>query len=205
MYRVNWAYSTVCSVKNVLRTRMVLVPYPAQLAELQILGNTSKTQLGQYQEVRPPMSSGLACLQIKAFHFLTPVPDLTLNNWLPLQEMVAMVAAELAQQNSLDAAAQSVVERVKRLHHDAFVSGRPRASHCSRHEDMTLLVRTINYPLSDGSLTPTQGEALLVYLGPPFRLVSYTSAFVSLLNSLTPTNVFVLVGIWFCINCMGKR
>ena len=70
-----------------------------------------------------------------------------------------MVAAELAQQSTLEAAAQSVVERVKRLHHDAFVSGRQRASHCSRHEDMTLLVRLINYPLPDGTLTPTQGEA----------------------------------------------
>ncbi|XP_028829327.1 TGF-beta-activated kinase 1 and MAP3K7-binding protein 1 isoform X1 [Denticeps clupeoides] len=73
------------------------------------------------------------------------------------QEIVAMVAAELAQQSSLEAAAQSVVERVKRLHHDAFVSGRSRAPHCSQHEDMTLLVRTIDYQLSDGSLTPTQG------------------------------------------------
>lgn len=73
------------------------------------------------------------------------------------QEIVAMVAAELAQQSSLEAAAQSVVERVKRLHHDAYVSGRHRASHCARHEDMTLLIRIINYPLADGSLTPTQG------------------------------------------------
>ncbi|XP_026111906.1 TGF-beta-activated kinase 1 and MAP3K7-binding protein 1 isoform X1 [Carassius auratus] len=73
------------------------------------------------------------------------------------QEIVAMVAAELAQQSSLEAAAQSVVERVKRLHHDVHVSGRQRASHCSRHEDMTLLIRVINYTLADGLLTPTQG------------------------------------------------
>ncbi|XP_076871845.1 TGF-beta-activated kinase 1 and MAP3K7-binding protein 1-like isoform X1 [Brachyhypopomus gauderio] len=73
------------------------------------------------------------------------------------QDIVAMVAAELAQQSSLEAVAQSVVERVKRLHHDAYASGRQRSAHCSRHEDMTLLIRTINYPLSDGSLTPTQG------------------------------------------------
>ncbi|KAM4611798.1 TGF-beta-activated kinase 1 and MAP3K7-binding protein 1 isoform 1-T1 [Polymixia lowei] len=73
------------------------------------------------------------------------------------QEMVAMVAAELAQQSSLEAVAQSVVERVKRLHHDVYVSGRQRASHCSRHEDMTLLIRTLNYTLTDGALTPTQG------------------------------------------------
>lgn len=73
------------------------------------------------------------------------------------QEIVAMVAAELAQQTSLEAAAQSVVDRVKRLHHDVYVSGRQRATYCSRHEDMTLLIRTLNYPLADGALTPTQG------------------------------------------------
>lgn len=69
-----------------------------------------------------------------------------------------MVAAELAQQTSLEAAAQSVVDRVKRLHHDVYVSGRQRATYCSRHEDMTLLIRTLNYPLADGALTPTQGR-----------------------------------------------
>lgn len=72
--------------------------------------------------------------------------------------MVAMVAAELAQQGTLEAVAQSVVERVKRLHHDVYASGRQRASHCSRHEDMTLLIRTLNYTLADGALTPTQGR-----------------------------------------------
>lgn len=69
-----------------------------------------------------------------------------------------MVAAELAQQTSLEAAAQSVVERVKRLHHDAYVSGRQREAY--RHEDMTILIRTLNYPLADGALTPTQGRTL---------------------------------------------
>ncbi|XP_036956650.1 TGF-beta-activated kinase 1 and MAP3K7-binding protein 1 isoform X3 [Acanthopagrus latus] len=73
------------------------------------------------------------------------------------QEIVAMVAAELAQAASLEAAAQSVVDRVKRVHHDVYVSGRQRATYCSRHEDMTLLIRTLNYVLADGALTPTQG------------------------------------------------
>lgn len=72
------------------------------------------------------------------------------------QEIVAMVAAELAQQTNLEAAAQSVVERVKRVHHDVFVSGRQRAPLCAQHEDMTLLIRTINYPGPDPP-TPTQG------------------------------------------------
>ncbi|KAG7460108.1 hypothetical protein MATL_G00217660 [Megalops atlanticus] len=73
------------------------------------------------------------------------------------QEMVAIVAAELAQQSNLEVVAQAVVDRVKRLHHDVFASGRQRAAHCSRHEDMTLLIRTLNYPLADSALTPTQG------------------------------------------------
>ncbi|XP_029013875.1 TGF-beta-activated kinase 1 and MAP3K7-binding protein 1 isoform X2 [Betta splendens] len=73
------------------------------------------------------------------------------------QEIVAMVAAELAQQTSLEAVAQTVVDRVKRLHHDVYVSGRQRATYCSRHEDMTLLIRTINYLITDTALTPTQG------------------------------------------------
>ncbi|XP_034388644.1 TGF-beta-activated kinase 1 and MAP3K7-binding protein 1 isoform X1 [Cyclopterus lumpus] len=73
------------------------------------------------------------------------------------QEIVAMVAAELALQTGLEAVAQSVVERVKRLHHDVYASGRQRATFCSRHEDMTLLIRTLDYPLADGVLTPTQG------------------------------------------------
>lgn len=78
----------------------------------------------------------------------------------PLQEIVAIVAAELAQQNSLEQAAQCAVERVRRLHHDAFASGRQRGPHCSRHEDMTLVVRTLSYALPDSALTPTQGKAM---------------------------------------------
>uniref|UniRef100_A0AAV2LM49 PPM-type phosphatase domain-containing protein n=1 Tax=Knipowitschia caucasica TaxID=637954 RepID=A0AAV2LM49_KNICA len=72
------------------------------------------------------------------------------------QEMVAMVAAELAQQSTLEAAAQSVVERVKRVHQHVYVSGRQRAPLCGQHEDMTLLIRCINYPGADPP-TPTQG------------------------------------------------
>ncbi|XP_036805052.1 TGF-beta-activated kinase 1 and MAP3K7-binding protein 1 [Oncorhynchus mykiss] len=91
------------------------------------------------------------------------------------QEMVAMVAAELAQQGSLEAVAQSVVERVKRLHHDVYASGRQRASHCSRHEDMTLLIRTLNYTLADGALTPTQGGRIYPVSVPYSNCPSSTS------------------------------
>uniref|UniRef100_A0A3Q3LCR2 TGF-beta-activated kinase 1 and MAP3K7-binding protein 1 n=1 Tax=Mastacembelus armatus TaxID=205130 RepID=A0A3Q3LCR2_9TELE len=69
------------------------------------------------------------------------------------QEIVAMVAAELAQQTSLEAVAQSVVDRIKRLHHDVYVSGRQRATYCSRHEDMTLLI-LFNLLLDDPYKSP---------------------------------------------------
>ncbi|XP_066563253.1 TGF-beta-activated kinase 1 and MAP3K7-binding protein 1 isoform X2 [Amia ocellicauda] len=84
------------------------------------------------------------------------------------QEMVSMVAAELAQQGSVSAAAQAVVDRVRRLHRDAYASGRPPHGpsqprgqslpppHCGSHEDMTLLLRTLGNSL-DTALTPTQG------------------------------------------------
>lgn len=107
--------------------------------------------------VQPPTSCFKLPYQCLCFFSDSPSPPLS------LQEIVAMVAAELAQQSSLGVVAQSVVDRVKRLHHDVYVSGRQRATYCSRHEDMTLLIRTLNYPLADGALTPTQGTVSIWY------------------------------------------
>ncbi|XP_018425398.1 PREDICTED: TGF-beta-activated kinase 1 and MAP3K7-binding protein 1, partial [Nanorana parkeri] len=74
------------------------------------------------------------------------------------QEIAAMIATEFAKQVSLDDVAQAVVERVKRIHHDTFLSGGERAKFCTKHEDMTLLVRNLGYPLEEATtLTPTQG------------------------------------------------
>ncbi|POI29239.1 hypothetical protein CIB84_007011, partial [Bambusicola thoracicus] len=76
------------------------------------------------------------------------------------QEIAAMIATEFAKQTSLDAVAQAVVDRVKRIHCDTFASGGERSKFCPRHEDMTLLVRNFGYPLGEMSqptLTPTQG------------------------------------------------
>ena len=62
-----------------------------------------------------------------------------------------MIDTEFAKQTSLDAVAQAVVDRVKRIHSDTFASGRERAKFCPRHEDMTLLVRNFGYPLGEMS------------------------------------------------------
>ncbi|XP_043927584.1 TGF-beta-activated kinase 1 and MAP3K7-binding protein 1 [Protopterus annectens] len=76
------------------------------------------------------------------------------------QEIAAMVATEFAKQTTLDEVAQAVVDRVKRIHRDTFVSGAERSRFCNKHEDMTLLVRNFGYLLGEMSqctLTPTQG------------------------------------------------
>jgi TAK1-binding protein 1 len=62
-----------------------------------------------------------------------------------------MIDTEFAKQTSLDAVAQAVVDRVKRVHSDTFASGGERARFCPRHEDMTLLVRNFGYPLGEMS------------------------------------------------------
>ncbi|XP_049627561.1 TGF-beta-activated kinase 1 and MAP3K7-binding protein 1 [Suncus etruscus] len=65
------------------------------------------------------------------------------------QEIAAMIDTEFAKQTSLDAVAQAVVDRVRRIHGDTFASGGERAKFCPRHEDMTLLVRNFGYPLGE--------------------------------------------------------
>ncbi|XP_066113729.1 TGF-beta-activated kinase 1 and MAP3K7-binding protein 1 isoform X1 [Saccopteryx bilineata] len=74
------------------------------------------------------------------------------------QEIAAMIDTEFAKQTSLDAVAQAVVDRVKRIHSDTFASGGERAKFCLRHEDMTLLVRNFGYPLGEMS-QPTASPA----------------------------------------------
>lgn len=78
-----------------------------------------------------------------------------------------MIDTEFAKQTSLDAVAQAVVDRVKRIHSDTFASGGERAKFCPRHEDMTLLVRNFGYPLGELSQptpTPAPGTCVLTTL-----------------------------------------
>lgn len=72
-----------------------------------------------------------------------------------------MIDTEFAKQTSLDTVAQAVVDRVRRIHSDTFASGGERAKFCSRHEDMTLLVRNFGYPLgamSQPAASPAPGK-----------------------------------------------
>jgi TAK1-binding protein 1 len=50
--------------------------------------------------------------------------------------------------------AQAVVDKVVRIHHDTYMTGNLQQKHiCQKRDDITLLVRKFNYPLSTQSPT----------------------------------------------------
>lgn len=64
-------------------------------------------------------------------------------------DIAKMVAQEFSQQTTLTGVAQAVVDRVVRIHHDTFMTGNEvQKSVCQKRDDITLLVRNFNYPLS---------------------------------------------------------
>ncbi|CAH1795407.1 unnamed protein product [Owenia fusiformis] len=80
-------------------------------------------------------------------------------------EITSLVAREFGIQTTLNGIAQSVVDKVVRIHHDAFMTGTPnQKSKTQKRDDMTLLVRNFNYPLQAiGS--PTYLPASMPYQG----------------------------------------
>ncbi|CAG5135814.1 unnamed protein product, partial [Candidula unifasciata] len=64
-------------------------------------------------------------------------------------DIAKMVAQEFSQQTTLTGVAQAVVDRVVRIHHDTFMTGNEtQKALCQKRDDITLLVRNFNYPLS---------------------------------------------------------
>ena len=64
-------------------------------------------------------------------------------------DIASMVAHEFGQQTTLNGVAQAVVDRVVRIHHDTFMTGSDaKKTLCKKRDDITLLVRNFNYPLS---------------------------------------------------------
>lgn len=61
-------------------------------------------------------------------------------------DIVNMVAKEFSQQGTLSSVAQAVVDRVVRMHHDAFMSG-GQQKELKRREDITVIVRNFDFPL----------------------------------------------------------
>lgn len=64
-------------------------------------------------------------------------------------DIASMVAHEFSQQTTLTGVAQAVVDKVVRIHHDTFMTGSDaKKTLCKKRDDITLLVRNFNYPLS---------------------------------------------------------
>ena len=74
------------------------------------------------------------------------------------KDIASMVATEFAVQSTLNGVAQAVVDKVVRKHHDTFMtSSDHRKELCQRRDDITLLIRNFNYPLSNSAASPTAG------------------------------------------------
>lgn len=72
-------------------------------------------------------------------------------------EVARMVAAEFSIQSTLHGVAQAVVDKVVRMHHDAYMTGTPDIkSLCKKRGDITLLVRNFNYPLANAINSPSR-------------------------------------------------
>ncbi|KAH3872063.1 TGF-beta-activated kinase 1 and MAP3K7-binding protein 1-like [Dreissena polymorpha] len=78
------------------------------------------------------------------------------------KEVAQLVAAEFNNQSTLNGVAQACVDRVVRIHHDAFMVGVGDVKNrCHKRGDITLLVRNFNCKLANPSGTPTGANRFL--------------------------------------------
>ncbi|XP_035216027.1 TGF-beta-activated kinase 1 and MAP3K7-binding protein 1-like [Stegodyphus dumicola] len=61
--------------------------------------------------------------------------------------LVNILLEQFAEQSTLNGVAQAVVDKVVRIHHDAFMQDTRTPKRCQNRDDITLLVRNFNYPL----------------------------------------------------------
>uniref|UniRef100_A0A0B6ZFE9 TGF-beta-activated kinase 1 and MAP3K7-binding protein 1 n=1 Tax=Arion vulgaris TaxID=1028688 RepID=A0A0B6ZFE9_9EUPU len=86
-------------------------------------------------------------------------------------DIAKMVAQEFSQQTTLTGVAQAVVDRVVRIHHDTFMTGNEaHKTLCQKRDDITLLVRNFNYPLSVHS--PSSARSISSPSQPPSHSIS---------------------------------
>ncbi|XP_041363495.1 TGF-beta-activated kinase 1 and MAP3K7-binding protein 1-like isoform X2 [Gigantopelta aegis] len=125
-------------------------------------------------------------------------------------DIVAMVVQEFSVQTTLNGVAQAVVDKVVRIHHDTYMTQQGHKKQlCQKRDDITLLVRNFNYPLSNLS-SPTGGArypvptpvpffnprpmppSLLISTGPASPVSPYSNTNSSVSSSgdtpVTPTN-----------------
>lgn len=73
-------------------------------------------------------------------------------------DIASMVASEFSRQSTLNGVGQAVIDRITRKHHDANALSKPGElihTKCSTRDDMTLLIRNLNYRLRSYSIDKT--------------------------------------------------
>ncbi|CAL1527051.1 unnamed protein product [Lymnaea stagnalis] len=97
-------------------------------------------------------------------------------------DIAKMVAQEFGQQTTLTGVAQAVVDRVVRIHHDTFMTDNTeRKALCEKRDDITLLVRNFNYPLSVQS--PSSNRSIHSPSQPPHHITHITGFPANVYNS----------------------
>ena len=67
--------------------------------------------------------------------------------------LAQMIVEEFKTQTSLHLVAQAVVDKVSRMHHDAFMKN-TQPNRANKRGDMTLLIRNFNFPLPNSTMSP---------------------------------------------------
>lgn len=71
-----------------------------------------------------------------------------------------MIAQQFAVQSTLNGVTQAVVDQAVRIHHDTFMTATDpaRRQRCQRRDDITLIIRSFDYPLPKATLLGSPGS-----------------------------------------------
>lgn len=71
-----------------------------------------------------------------------------------------MIAQQFAVQSTLNGVAQAVVDQAVRIHHDTFMTATDpaRRQRCQRRDDITLIIRSFDYPLPNATTIGSPGS-----------------------------------------------
>jgi len=107
-------------------------------------------------------------------------------------DVARMVASEFSVQSTLNGVAQAVVDKVCRIHHDAYLTGTPDTKLlCQKRGDITLLVRNFSYPLAKSSpagATTYHPVSVPFYQGQDPRINSQTPVTIPSTPNYLPLN-----------------
>ncbi|XP_014676751.1 PREDICTED: TGF-beta-activated kinase 1 and MAP3K7-binding protein 1-like [Priapulus caudatus] len=137
-----------------------------------------------------PMDSSCCFLLLMSDGVFNSVIDATGTDQVNA-DIASMVAAEFSVQSTLFGVAQAVIDKIVRIHQDTWYTGSERASLCQKRDDMTLLVRSFNYPLPNAITSPIRNKTFSTN-----PLLTLSSSYSTESGSFTcyPTNQSTMMG-----------